>query len=149
MRMEEQINEGIKNAMKAKDKVRLDTLRGIKKLVIEAKTAGVSREELPDEEVVGIIRKLVKQGTESAGIYRQQHREDLYEYEMGQVGVLKEFLPAQMDDAALTAAVKAIIAETGATSIKEMGKVMGIASKQLAGKADGKAISEKVKELLA
>ena len=149
MRLEEQISEGIKNAMKAQDKIRLETLRNVKKYIIEAKTAGTEKSELSDEECLKIIRKLAKQGLDSAAIFKQQNREDLYEHEMEQVDVLKEFLPAQMDDAQLTAAVKAIIGQVGASSMKDMGKVMGVASKQLSGQADGKDISAKVKELLS
>lgn len=149
MRLEDQINEGIKNAMKAQDKVRLETLRSVKKYIIEAKTAGANIDELADEEVVRIVRKLAKQGADSAEIYREQNRHDLYEHEMAQVAVLKEYLPAQIDDCQLTEAVRTIILKVGATGMKEMGKVMAVASKELAGKADGKAISDKVKQLLA
>lgn len=149
MTLEEKISEGIKDAMKAKDAVRRDTLRNVKKYIIEAKTAGTSINTLADADVVKIITKLAKQGSDSADIYKTQGREDLYEYEMAQVSVLKEYLPQQLTDAELTAAVQAIIARVGATSIKEMGKVMGVASKELAGQADGKDISAKVKELLA
>lgn len=149
MRLEEQINEGIKNAMKAQDKARLAALRNVKKYIIEAKTAGTEIAELPDADVIRIIQKLCKQGQDSAAIYQEQKREDLYNEEMGQVNVLKEFLPKQMDDAELTQAIQEIIARTGATSMKEMGKVMGIATKELAGRADGKEISNKVKALLA
>ena len=149
MRLEEQINEGIKNAMKAQDKARLTALRNVKKYIIEAKTAGTEIAELPDADVIRIIQKLCKQGQDSAAIYQEQKREDLYNEEMGQVNVLKEFLPKQMDDAELTQAIQEIIARTGATSMKEMGKVMGIATKELAGRADGKEISNKVKALLA
>lgn len=149
MRLEEKINDGIKNAMKAQDKVRLETLRNVKKYIIEAKTNGVNIAELPDADCVKIIQKLAKQGTDSATIYGEQNRADLRDYELAQVAVLKEFLPTQMNSDELTAAVKEIIAQTGATSAKEMGKVMGVASKALAGKADGKDISAKVKELLS
>lgn len=149
MRIEEQVNEGIKEAMKSRDKVRLETLRNIKKYIIEAKTAGANIEELPDADAIKIIRKLAKQGSESAEIYRKQNRTDLYEYEAAQVEVLKGFLPKQLSGEELTAAVKEIIASTGATSMQDMGKVMGIASKQLAGKAEGGEISAKVKELLS
>ena len=149
MELEKQISQGIMDAMKAKDNVKRDTLRNVKKYIIEAKTAGANIDLLPDADVMKIIQKLAKQGADSATIYKEQGRNDLYEYEMAQVGVLKEYLPAQMDDAALTAAVKAIIAGAGAESMKDMGRVMGIASKQLAGKADGKDISAKVKELLS
>ena len=149
MQLEKLISQGIMDAMKAKDDVKRDTLRNVKKYIIEAKTAGTNIDELPDADVMKIIQKLAKQGSDSAAIFKEQGRDDLYEYEMAQVNVLKQYLPRQMDDAELTAAVKAIIAEAGAESMKDMGRVMGISSKQLAGKADGKDISAKVKELLA
>lgn len=148
MTIEEQVNEGIKNAMKAHDKIRLETMRNIKKVILEAKTRPGAADRIDDDECIKLIRKLAKQGKESADIYRQQGREDLYEQESGQVAVLEEFLPKQMDEAELTEALKAVIAEVGASSAKEMGKVMGAATKKLAGLADGKAISAKVKELL-
>lgn len=149
MTLEQKINEGIQAAMKAQDKVRLLALRNVKKYIIEAKTATGGITELPDADTLRIIQKLSKQGTDSAAIYRQQNREDLYAEEIAQVEVLKEFLPRQMSDDELTAAVRELIAQSGATSIKDMGKVMGVASKQLAGQAEGKAISDKVKELLS
>ena len=148
MSLEQQISKGIMEAMKAKEPVRLQTLRNIKKYIIEAKTAGTEITELPDADVLKIISKLAKQGSDSAEIYRQQNRADLAEEELAQVEVLQEFLPKQLSPEALTAAVEAVIAEVGATSMKEMGKVMGVASKRLAGQADGKDISAKVKELL-
>ncbi len=148
MSLEQQISKGIMEAMKAKEPVRLQTLRNIKKYIIEAKTAGTEIAELPDADVVKIISKLAKQGSDSAEIYRQQNRPDLAEEELAQVAVLQEFLPKQLSPAELTDAVKAVIAEVGATSMKEMGKVMGVASKRLAGQADGKDISDKVRELL-
>ena len=149
MTIEEQVNEGIKNAMKAKDKVRLETMRNIKKVILEAKTKPGANDQIDDAECIKLIQKLAKQGKESAGIYQQQGREDLFQQEMGQVAVLEEFLPKQMSDEELTEALKEIIASVGATSAKEMGKVMGVATKKLAGLADGKLISDKVKELLA
>lgn len=149
MSLEKEISKGIMDAMKAKDPVRLSALRNIKKFIIEAKTAGTSVDELPDADVIKIISKLAKQGTDSAELYKSQNRQDLADEELGQVAVMQEYLPKQMTAEELTDAVKAIIAETGATSIKEMGKVMGIASKNLAGKADGKEIAAKVKELLS
>lgn len=149
MSLEQQISKGIMEAMKAKEPVRLQTLRNIKKYIIEAKTAGTEIAELPDADVIKIISKLAKQGSDSAEIYRQQNRPDLATEELAQVEVLQEFLPRQLSPEALTEAVKAVIAEVGATSMKEMGKVMGVASKRLAGQADGKDISAKVKELLA
>ena len=148
MTIEEQVNDGIKNAMKAHDKVRLETMRNIKKVILEAKTRPGANDRIDDAECIKLIHKLAKQGKESAEIYRQQGREDLYEQESGQVAVLEEFLPKQLDEAELTEALKAIIAEVGASSAKDMGKVMGTATKKLAGLADGKAISAKVKELL-
>ena len=144
MTIEEQVNDGIKNAMKAHDKVRLETMRNIKKVILEAKTRPGANDRIDDAECIKLIQKLAKQGKESAEIYRQQGREDLY----AQVAVLEEFLPKQLDEAELTEALKAIIAEVGASSAKDMGKVMGTATKKLAGLADGKAISAKVKELL-
>ena len=148
MSLEQQISKGIMEAMKAKESVRLQTLRNIKKYIIEAKTAGTEIVELPDADVVKIIAKLAKQGTDSAEIYRQQNRADLAEEELAQVAVMQEFLPRQLSPEELTEAVRAVIAEVGATSVKEMGKVMGVASKRLAGQADGKDISAKVRELL-
>ena len=147
--LEEQISKGIMAAMKAKDTVRLSALRNVKKYIIEAKTAGVSVDVLPDADVLKIITKLAKQGQDSATIYAQQNRQDLADEELAQVAVYQEFLPKQLSDAELTEAVKAIIAETGAASMKDMGKVMGVASKKLAGQAEGKDISAKVKELLS
>lgn len=149
MELEKKISTGIMEAMKAKDDVKRDTLRNVKKMIIEAKTAGPNIDELPDAEVLKIINKLAKQGTDSAEIFKQQGRNDLYEYEMAQVEVLRSYLPKQLNDAELTEAVKSIISSTGATSMKDMGRVMGIASKQLAGQAEGKTISAKVKELLS
>ena len=148
MSLEQQISKGIMEAMKAKEPVRLQTLRNIKKYIIEAKTAGTEIAELPDADVVKIIAKLAKQGSDSAEIYRQQNRADLAEEELAQVAVMQEFLPRQLSPEELAEAVRAVIAEVGATSVKEMGKVMGVASKRLAGQADGKDISAKVRELL-
>ena len=136
-------------AMKSKDTTRLGALRNAKKYILEAKTAGPGIEELPDADVLKIISKLAKQGNDSAAIFTQQNRKDLADEELAQVAVYQEFLPKQLTAEELTAEIKAIIAETSAASMKEMGKVMGIASKKLAGRADGKEISAKVKELLA
>lgn len=149
MTIEEQVSEGIKNAMKAHDKVRLETMRNIKKVILEAKTKPGAENQIDDAECIKLIQKLAKQGKESAEIYKQQGREDLYEQESGQVAVLEEFLPKQLSEAELTEALKEVIAAVGATSPQDMGKVMGAATKKLAGLADGKAISAKVKELLA
>ncbi len=147
--LEQQISKQIMEAMKAKDTVRLSALRNIKKYIIEAKTSGTAVDTLPDADVVKIISKLAKQGSDSAAIYTQQNRPDLAGEELAQVRVMQEFLPRQMTAEELAAAVREIIAEVGAESMKDMGKVMGVASKRLAGQADGKDISAKVKELLA
>ena len=148
MSFEEQINEGIKYAMKAQDKVRLETLRNVKKFIIEAKTAGAGIAQLPDADVLKVIQKLTKQGQESASIYKEQGRDDLYAYESAQVAILNDFLPKQLTEEALTTVLQKIISDCGAASAKDMGKVMGVATKELAGKAAGKMISAKVKELL-
>lgn len=145
----EQINEDIKTAMKARQKERLEALRNIKKVMIEAKSSKGAGSELTDEESVKIIGKLAKQGLDAAAIYRQQGRHDLYMEEMAQVQVYESYLPQKMSSAELEAAVREIISRTGATSIKDMGKVMGIASKELAGKAEGSDIAAKVRELLS
>ena len=149
MTLFDQISEDIKKAMLAKDAVARDTLRGIKKEFLEAKTAKGATAELSDDEALKIITKLVKKGKDAAEIYVSQNRQDLADEELAQVAVMEKYLPKQMSDEELTEAVKAIIAQTGATGPKDMGKVMGIASKTLAGKAEGKLISEKVKTLLA
>lgn len=149
MTLFEQINEDIKAAMKAREKERLEALRNLKKLMLEARAAKGAGSELSDDESLKLVQKLVKQGRDSAEIYREQNREDLFAVEMAQVEVLETYLPKPLTDAELTAAVRTIVEKTGATSIKEMGKVMGIASKELAGKADGKDIADKVKALLS
>ena len=145
----EKVSKDIVAAMKAKDKVTLEALRNIKKVFIEAKTAPGANDTLDDAAALKILQKLAKQGHDSADLYSQQNRPDLAEAEMAQVKVIESYLPKAMSAEEIEAAVKEIIAQTGATSIKEMGKVMGVASKQLAGKADGKAISDVVKKLLA
>lgn len=149
MNLFDQISEDIKAAMKARDHVRLEALRGIKKELLEAKTAKGAGDELPDAEAMKILKKMVKQRRESAQIYIEQNRADLAETETAQADIIETYLPAAMTPEQLEAAVKAIIEKTGATNIKEMGKVMGVASKELAGKADGKDISDCVKRLLA
>ena len=148
MELFEQVNEDIKNAMKAKDKVALETLRNIKKVFLEAKTAPGANDTLTNDAALKIIQKLVKQGRDAAEIYNGQSRPDLAEVELAQVAVMEKYLPKQMSPEELEAALKEIIAEVGATSGKDMGKVMGVASKKLAGLAEGRAISAKVKELL-
>lgn len=144
-----QISEDIKKAMLARDKVRLEALRGAKKEFLEAKTAKGANGELPDDKATAIIVKMVKQRKESAKIYTDNDRPELAQGELAEAAVLEEYLPKQLSEAELEAELKAIIAETGASSMKEMGKVMGVASKRLAGKAEGRAINAKVKELLA
>ena len=148
MALFDQINNDMKAAMKDRDKVKLEALRNIKKVMLEVRAAKGARSELAEEESLKIISKLAKQGADSAAIYREQDRQDLAEAEMEQVKVFENYLPAKMSDEELTAAVKGIIEKTGASSMKDMGKVMGIASKELAGKADGKEIAAKVKALL-
>lgn len=145
----ERISEDIKQAMKAKDRVALDTLRNIKKVFLEAKTAPGANDTLSDDAALKLITKLVKQGRDAAEIYTQQGRPDLAETEMAQVKVMEVYLPKQLTESELEVALREIIAQVGATSAKDMGKVMGVASKQLAGKAEGRAISAKVKELLS
>lgn len=143
------ISNDIKSAMLAKDKVRLEALRGIKKEFIEAKTAKGSDGELHDDAALKILAKMVKQRKESAEIYAGQNREDLAQNEFAEAAIIEEYLPKQLSDAELEAELRQIIAEVGASSPQEMGKVMGVASKRLAGRAEGRAISAKVKELLA
>ena len=149
MELFEKVSKDIVAAMKAKDKVTLEALRNIKKVFIEAKTAPGANDSLDDAVALKILQKLAKQGHDSADLYTQQNRPDLAEAEMAQVRVIESYLPKAMSNEEIEIAVKEIIAQTGASSIKEMGKVMGVASKQLAGKADGKAISDVVKRLLA
>ena len=149
MSLEKQISQGIMDAMKAKEPVRLAALRNVKKYILEAKTAGTSIDELPDADTLKIIQKLAKQGAESADIYRNQGRADLADEETAQVEVLREFLPRALSDEELTAAVRTVIAEVSAVGMQDMGRVMGVASKRLAGQADGGRISAKVRELLA
>ena len=149
MSLFETVNNDIKKAMLARDHARLEALRGVKKEFLEAKTAKGADGELSDEVATKILAKMVKQRKESAAIYEGQNRDDLAQNELAEVAVIEDYLPKPLTDEELTAAVKQIIEQVGATSMKEMGKVMGVASKQLAGKAEGGAISAKVKQLLA
>lgn len=144
----DRVSEDIKSAMKAKDKVALETLRNIKKVFLEAKTAPGAGDTLSDADALKLIQKLAKQGKDAADIYVQQGRQDLADEELAQVKVMEQYLPQQMTAEELEAALRDIIAQTGATSGKDMGRVMGVATKQLAGRAEGRAISAKVKELL-
>ena len=148
MTLFEQINKDIPAAMKAKDKVRLETLRNIKKYFIEAQTAPGAAEVLSDDNALKILSKLAKQGRDTAALYTEQGRPDLASEELGQVAVIEEYLPQPLSAEELEAEVKNIISEVGAAGPKDMGKVMGVASKKLSGRADGKAISELVKKIL-
>lgn len=149
MELFDQISTDIKSAMLAKDRVRLDTLRGVKKEFLEAKTAPGADGNLSDDTAMKILVKMVKQRKESAQIYEGQNRPELAAEELAQAAVIEEYLPKQLSEEELASELKAIIERVGATSAKDMGKVMGVASKALAGRAEGKAISAKVKELLA
>lgn len=148
MSLFEQVSKDIVAAMKAKDRVRLDALRNVKKLFLEAKTAPGANDELTDADALKIMQKIVKQGKDSAAIYTEQNRPDLAEAEIAQVKVIEEYLPKQLSAEELKEKLQDIIAEVGAEGPKDMGKVMGVATKQLAGLAEGRAISATVKELL-
>lgn len=145
----DQVSADIKTAMLARDKVALEALRGIKKEFIEAKTAKGSDGSLTDEVAVKILQKMVKQRKESAHIYIEQNRPELAETELAEAVVIEKYLPAQMSKEELEAVVTEIISRVRATGPQDMGKVMGVATKQLAGKTEGKLISEMVKNLLA
>ena len=147
--MFEEISSAITAAMKARDKVRLETLRAIKKDFLEAKTAPGANGALSDDAALKIIAKLVKQRKDTAVIYQENNRPELAANELAEAAIMEEYLPKQLSEEELTESLKAIIAQVGATSAKDMGKVMGVATKALAGKAEGRAISAKVKELLA
>ena len=144
----DQISEDIKAAMKARDKVRLDTLRNIKKVFLEAKTAPGANDTLEDADALKIIQKLAKQGKEAAQTFIQNGRQDLADEDLAQVAVMEEYLPKPLSAEEIETAVRDIIDKVGATSMKDMGKVMGMTSKQLAGRADGGTISFIVKKLL-
>ena len=149
MSLAEKIASDLINAMKAKDKVALEAIRAAKTAFILAKAEKGANSVLTQEEELKIIQKLIKQRRESASIYKEQNRMDLYEKEVIEADVLERYLPAKMSDEELTNIIKEIITRIGAKSLAEMGKVMGVATKELAGKADGKEISAKVRQLLA
>lgn len=149
MNLFDQISADIKSAMLAREKVRLEALRGIKKEFLEAKTAKGADGELSDDAATKILVKMAKQRRESARIYQEQNRPELAENELAEVAVIETYLPKALTDEELTAELRKIIEAVGATSAKDMGKVMGSATKALAGRADGRAIQAKVKELLA
>ena len=148
MNLFDQISEDIKKAMLARNHAETEALRGIKKEFLEAKTAKGGNGELTDEMAVKIIQKMSKQVRDAATIFKEQNRMDLADEYLAQVAIYERYLPAQMTDAELETAVRAIIAQVGATSLQDLGKVMGVASKQLAGKTEGRLISEKVEQLL-
>ena len=148
MALYEKIDADIKAAMLAKDRIRLQALRGIKKEFIEGKTAPGSNGELTDDAAMKILAKMAKQRRDTAAIYKEQNRPDLEEGELSELAVIEEYLPKALTDEELTAALTEIISKTGATSPADLGKVMGAATKALAGRADGRAISAKVRELL-
>ena len=148
MNLFDRISEDIKKAMLAREKVRLEALRGVKKEFLEAKTAKGANGELSDETATKIMIKMVKQRKESAKIYEENNRGELAANELAEAAVIEEYLPKQLSAEELEAELKAIIAETGASSPKEMGKVMGLATKRLAGRAEGRAINAMVKQLL-
>ncbi len=149
MNLFDQVSEDIKKAMLAKDKVALDALRGIKKEFLEAKTAKGGDGELHDDKALQILQKMVKQRKESAQMYIEAHRAELAEDELAQCKIIEQYLPAMLSEEELAKEITAIIAEVGAAGPQDMGKVMGVATKKLAGRAEGKAISTKVRELLA
>lgn len=149
MNLFEQVSKDIVAAMKAKEKVRLEALRNVKKYFIEAKTAPGAGDTLADDVALKILAKLSKQGRDTAALYKEQNRPDLAAEEEAQAAVIEEYLPKALTPEELEAELRTIIAEVGASSPKDMGKVMGTASKRLAGRADGKAISAIVKQLLA
>ncbi|REE83022.1 hypothetical protein BX611_0302 [Lutibacter oceani] len=148
MSLQQELMVKIKEAMKSKDKVALESLRAIKSEILLAQTKTGASEDLTKDEEIKLLQKLVKQRKDSAALYLEQGRDDLANPELAQVEIIAQFLPEQMNEDELKKIVAGIIETVGATSMKDMGKVMGIASKQLAGKADGKAISNAVKQLL-
>lgn len=148
MNLFDTVSTDIKNAMLAKDRVKLEALRGVKKEFLEAKTAKGGNGELTDETALKILTKMVKQRRESAAIYKEQNRPELAESELAEAAIIEAYLPKQLTEEELTTELNAVIAEVGANGPQDMGKVMGVASKRLAGRADGRAISTKVKELL-
>lgn len=149
MSLEQKINQDIKEAMIAKDAVRLRGLRAVKAAILLAKTEKAGVEELTEDAEIKVLQKLVKQRKESGEIYKTQGREDLFQTEFEEQQVIEEYLPKQLSREEIEAVIKNIITETGAAGMKDMGKVMGAANAQLAGKADGKTISEIVKSSLA
>ena len=148
MSLSTQIMDSMKEAMKAKDSVALEALRAIKSEILLAQTASGSKEEISEADEIKILQKLVKMRKDSAAIFTEQNRADLAEPELAQIAVIEKFLPAQLSEAEVEAIIAKIIAETGASGIASMGKVMGLASAQIGGQAEGKTISTIVKKLL-
>jgi uncharacterized protein YqeY len=148
MSLQATINEEIKNAMRAKDTLALEALRAVKSAILLALTEGGSKESLTEDDEIKLLQKLVKQRKDSATIYTQQGREDLAEPEVKQAAIIEKFLPKQLSEDEVEATVQALIAENGFEGMASMGQLMGLASKQLAGQADGKTISTIVKKLL-
>jgi uncharacterized protein YqeY len=148
MKLTEQIDADIKSAMLARDEVKKLALRGIKKEIIEARTAPGSTGDVSDDDVIKICAKMLKQRKDSATIYIQQGRPELAENELAEAAVIENYMPKQLSSEELEAELSKIIAQTGAQGPKDMGKVMGVASKQLAGKVEGRVLSETVKKLL-
>ncbi len=149
MALEQEVMQKMKEAMKAKDSVALASLRSIKSDILKAKTATSNKEDMDETEELKLVQKLVKQRKDSADVYLEQNRKDLADAELAEVEVIEQFLPAQLSEEEIDKEVKAIIQESGASTMKDMGKVMGMASQKLVGKADGKTISKIVKDNLS
>ncbi len=149
MSLQKTIMAEMKTAMKAKDKVALEALRAIKAAMLVAQTESGAKEELSEADEIKLLQRLVKQRKDSARLYKEQNREDLAEPELAQVAIIEKFLPAQLSEDEIRVVVKEVVSKVGATSPKDMGKVMGAANKELAGKADGRTISTVVKEILS
>ena len=149
MALEQEVMQKMKEAMKAKDSVALASLRSIKNEILKAKTATSNKEDMDKTEELKLVQRLVKQRKDSADVYLEQNRKDLADAELAEVEVIEQFLPAQLSEDEIDKEVKAIIQESGANTMKDMGKVMGMASQKLVGKADGKTISKIVKDNLS
>lgn len=149
MSLFEQINADIKSAMKAKEKEKLEALRAVKSAFLLAKTEKGGDGNIPESDELKIVQKLVKQRKDSAKVYEEQNRQDLADQELSQAAYIEAYLPKAMSEEELTAAVREIIIRTASSSMKDMGKVMGVATKELAGKVDGKTLSDKVKQMLS
>lgn len=149
MSLQEQVMTDMKTAMRAKDTVALEALRAVKSAILLAQTESGTKSELSEEEEIKLLQKLVKQRKDSAALYTEQGRDDLAQPELDQAAVIEQFLPEQLSEEEIAKVVSGIIAKTGASGMQDMGKVMGMASKELAGKADGKTISVVVKQQLS